>query len=232
MATLDQRTGHHQESVVESPTRLNLGCGHVTPEGWINVDGSNRAWLASKFPLVDRILVSLRIIRPTEFSSKTKFANLLKRFPWEDNSIDAIYMGEILEHFTKSEAQHVIAECYRVLKMDGLLRIRVPDNARFWRNYLEEYNAVRQCPRSQWNLKHTRWIEMFFDNICVHRPKQIQSMGHYHKWMYDEVSLTLSLESAGFKDVERMGLHDSKILGIELVETRDDLTVEAVKSQT
>jgi hypothetical protein len=48
---------------------LNLGSGHINPEGWINVDGSNRAWLASRWPLVDRTLVFLRILSPTYLGS-------------------------------------------------------------------------------------------------------------------------------------------------------------------
>src|SRR5262245_32106007 len=44
-----------------SDMRLNLGCGPIQPEGWINVDGSNRAWLATRFPRLDRILTKLRL---------------------------------------------------------------------------------------------------------------------------------------------------------------------------
>lgn len=126
---------------------LNLGCGHVNPEGWINVDGSNRAWLASKWPSVNRTLVFLRLLPPTDFSSNTLHVNLLSgRYPWEDRSIDGIYMGEILEHFSEKDGEQVLRECYRVLKQDGIIRIRVPDNARFWKNYLDEYHAVLQRP--------------------------------------------------------------------------------------
>ncbi len=89
------------DSPQAAPVQLNLGCGHVCPEGWINVDGSNRAWLSSRWPVVDRVLVSLKLIPPTEFSRATTYADLTRRFPWSDASVDAIYMGEILEHFTR-----------------------------------------------------------------------------------------------------------------------------------
>jgi hypothetical protein len=49
--------------------------------------------------------------------------------------------------------------------------------------------------------------------------------------MYDEVSLILAFERAGFVDVERRGLHQSRIEGIEKVETRDDLIVEGIKPE-
>ncbi len=31
-------------------------------------------------------------------------------------------------------------------------------------------------------------------------PRLWQSMGHYHKWMYDEISLIPLVESVGFQD--------------------------------
>ena len=47
--------------------------------------------------------------------------------------------------------------------------------------------------------------------------------------MYDEISLILTLENAGFRDVHRMPYLDSRIPAVNLVEVRDDLIVEGVK---
>jgi predicted SAM-dependent methyltransferase len=209
--------------------RLNLGCGHVHAASWMNVDGSNRAWLASRLPWLDRLFVTLRLIAPTEFNAKTVYANLLRRFPWGDKSVEAIYMGEILEHFTQSEGERVLRECYRVLRPSGLLRIRVPDHARFWKQYVEEYERTKQQPHAQWSLAHTRWTAMYFRDLCVRRPHIWQSMGHYHKWMYDEISLILLVEAVGFENVERRVLHQSGIPQIEEVEVREELIIEATR---
>lgn len=210
-----------------SVDRLNLGCGHVCAPNWTNVDGSNRAWLVSQAPWLDGLLVGMRLLSPTEFQQGITYANLLRRFPWADQSVGAIYMGEILEHFTEKEGKHVLGECYRVLKPGGILRIRVPDHARFWKNYVDEYEQVRQRPRTNWSLEHTKWTSMYFRTICVDRPRPWMSMGHFHKWMYDDVSLTLLLESLNFQHVERKAFHESDIPHIDAVEVRDDLIVEA-----
>jgi SAM-dependent methyltransferase len=177
---------------------------------------------------LDRILVALRLLAPTEFSAKTFYANLLRPFPWSDNAVEAIYLGEILEHFTLEEGQRVLHECYRVLKPGGRLRIRVPDHARFWKNYVDEYECTKQKAREDWSLAHTRWTEMYFDNLCTSRLRCWQSIGHYHKWMYDEISLILLVEAIGFQCVERSTFHQSRIPQIEEVEVRDDLIVEAL----
>jgi predicted SAM-dependent methyltransferase len=213
----------------ESPiVKLNLGCGHIQPEGWVNVDGSNRAWLASRFGFLDWVLTRLGLLSPTEFNHKTHYADLSKRFPWSDDSVHYIFMGEMLEHFTRDDGLQVLHECYRVLRPGGRIRLRVPDNAMFWRRYLDEYQMIHGKPRAEWTMHHSRWIEMFFRNICIKRTL-LKSYGHYHKWMYDEVSLILTLEQVGFISVARRKLHNSEIPGIEQVETVEDLTVEAVK---
>ena len=56
-----------------------------------------------------------------------------------------------------------------------------------------------------------------------------ESFGHYHKWMYDDVSLIALFEKVGFREVDRMPFRKSRIPGIEPVEARDDLIVEGVK---
>lgn len=208
--------------------KLNLGCGPVQPAGWENVDGSLRAWLAHRLPWLDGLMVSLKLWPATEFNRRTQFANLRKRLPWPDNSADCVYMGEVLEHFTREDGARLVAECFRVLKPGGIFRLRVPDNARFWRNYLREFDEIHSKPRSQWSAEHSRWVEMFFHDICVKRT-MTGSYGHFHKWMYDEISLSLLLQRSGFASVERRTFLDSAIEGVKAVETRDDLTMEATK---
>jgi predicted SAM-dependent methyltransferase len=208
---------------------LNLGCGHISPDGWTNVDGSNRAWLASKLPWLDRFLTRLNVIDSTEFSKATVHADLTKRFPWQDNTIDGIYMGEILEHFTKDDGEEVLRECYRVLKPGGTLRVRVPDFVEFCEKYIAEYREVQSLGRQSWNDKHSRWVKMFFDDICVVSPKRFRSFGHFHKWMYDDISLILLMERLGFRDAMRRKLHESQLPLIDKVESRELLVVEAVK---
>lgn len=220
---------HLQRMQCPNKILLNLGCGHVTPAGWINVDGSNRAWLASKLPAADRLLVPLGLLRPTEFAAGITLADFFKRLPWQDNSADAVSMGEVLEHFMPADGERLLRECHRVLKPQGVIRLPVPDCARFWRNYLQDYDRVRAKPRSEWDTKHTRWVEVFFQDICVRRPRRFTSMGHYHKWMYDDVSLILLMERVGFREVERRNFHDSRIEDVTNVEVRGALIVEGIK---
>jgi predicted SAM-dependent methyltransferase len=207
--------------------KLNLGCGPVQPEGWVNVDHSYRARLATTLPRLDRALVRARVLSETEFRPGLAAVNLEKTLPWATDSVDAIYGGEMLEHFTEANATALLRECVRVLRPGGVLRMRVPDNATFWGNYLREYEAMRARPRSEWTDDHARWTRMFFDDICV-KPR-VGFFGHFHKWMFDEVSLCVAFERVGLVDVSRRAYLDSRIPDIAGVEVRDDLIVEGVK---
>jgi hypothetical protein len=69
---------------------------------------------------------------------------------------------------------------------------------------------------------------MYFREICTRRV-WLGSLGHKHKWQFDEVQLIELLERAGFTQVERMPFHVSRIPDVALVESSDFLIVEGVK---
>jgi len=121
-------------------TKLNLGCGPIQPKGWINIDGSNRAWLASRFNSIDRLLVKLGILPKTEFNSDTKFVNLVKGLPFRDGAVDFIYAGELWEHIEHKDALELAKDCCRVLRQGGVLRICVPDGPFFGQNTSKSMN--------------------------------------------------------------------------------------------
>ena len=212
----------------QADRKLNLGCGHIQPHGWINVDGSIRAYVASRVSWADRLLTTLRIVPASEFNRNTVWVNLQKKFPWADNTIDCVYLGEVLEHFTRQDGFRLVSECFRVLKAGGVIRLRVPDNARFWRNYVAAFDSNYAKPREERTDDHSRWVEMFFRDICVRRGL-VGSYGHYHKWMYDEISLVRTLDKIGFVNVSRRQFLDSSIPDVKSVESHEDLTVEATK---
>lgn len=209
--------------------KLNLGCGPVQPEGWLNVDGSNRAFLASKLFWLDNLLVRLGIIPPTEHGRQTRYHNLLQGLPYRDNSIGAIYAGELWEHFEYEDALALTRECYRVLMQGGVLRVCVPDEPSFWGKYLEIHQAERSKTRESRNVERLRaHVQLFFDDICTRRT-YLGSMGHFHKWGFDDVQLVDMFERGGFSNVERMSFLTSRIPRITEVERSDFLIVEGIK---
>ena len=49
--------------------------------------------------------------------------NLLNSIPFKDNTFEIIYHSHVLKHFSKEDGIKFIAECYRVLKPGGFIRL-------------------------------------------------------------------------------------------------------------
>ncbi|MEO8149864.1 MAG: methyltransferase domain-containing protein [Bacteroidia bacterium] len=96
---------------------INLGCGQRFHKEWINVD----------------------------FHSDNEHVighNLLKGIPFNDFEFDAVYHSHVLEHFSKEDGKQFIAECYRVLKPGGIIRVAVPDLEQIVKNYLKAFEGA------------------------------------------------------------------------------------------
>lgn len=211
--------------------KLNLGCGPVQPAGWVNVDGSNRAKLASRLWRLDQALVNLHALPKTEFGPQVTVHNLHKPLPYPEGSVSCIYAGELWEHFEFADATRLTRECFRVLAPGGVLRICVPDGPQFWARYLELYEEEVRRPRAQRSAQRLRQhVQLYFHDILTRRIV-LGSLGHTHKWQYDEVQLVELLEDCGFVNVERMKFHCSRIPDVSQVERSDFLIVEGAKPQ-
>jgi predicted SAM-dependent methyltransferase len=81
---------------------INLGCGSHFHEDWVNVD----------FAVTGKDVIA---------------HNLNSGIPFQNDTFNVVYHSHVLEHFSKKNAGFFIAECYRILKNDGILRVVIPD---------------------------------------------------------------------------------------------------------
>jgi len=92
---------------------VNLGCGKDYHPGYINVD----------------INLAYR---------RDMWLDLRNPLPFPTGSVDGIFCSHVLEHFPLDEAMHIVRECRRSLKLNGVFRVAVPDTEPAIRAYLEE----------------------------------------------------------------------------------------------
>lgn len=215
-----------------SPVLLNLGCGTIVPDGWVNLDSSLSARV-SRWPLVGSLVRTLagRHRSKHAWPKTVRYADLRRNLPFADGSVDGVFSSHFIEHLHHNEALAILKESHRVLKPGSPCRTLIPDLSAIIHQYLSLTHA-------QPNQASTYLME----NLGLRPLKARQGLrelwlhisdAHSHKFMYDEAGLIALMQQAGFKNCQRKTLHDSAIPTIEKVELpvrfEQALCVEGVK---
>ena len=200
--------------------RLNLGCGLAVTKGWINVDGSLNALVASMPVFVHRLMY--RVTGARAYYSENEFCRLLGEhvfihhnlaagIPLEDEVAHYIFSSHFFEHLYQNEASHLLTDCHRVLKEGGLLRISIPD--------LEYAIGLYESGEKENMLKSYFFVEDGDNDFSR------------HKYMYDFDMLSAILSEIGFREITRQKFQEGKLPDINLLDNRpeDSLFVEARK---
>ena len=119
---------------------LNLGCGRRYHSDWTNVDFKSTG---------EGVIAH----------------NLNQNIPFQDESFDVVYHSHLLEHFSRSNAEIFLKECYRVLRPQGVLRVVVPDLEQIARTYLTALEKA-DAGSEEWH-NHYEWIllEMYDQTV-------------------------------------------------------------------
>ena len=120
----------------ETTKYLNLGCGSRYHPDWINID------IAPQGPEVIQ-------------------NDLSSGIPIPDTSCDVVYHVAMLEHLRCSDAKEFMAECYRVLKPDGIVRVGVPDLEKICQLYLSRLAAALDGDETAVNDYDWIMLELF-----------------------------------------------------------------------
>lgn len=171
---LHERKGAIRRYLDQSPQRkLQIGTSINVLPGWFNVD---------IIPLYEGAY----------------FMDATERFPFPDASFDYIFSEHMIEHVEYDQAQFMLAECYRVMKPGGRIRISTPDL-----QVLANLYATEKTPEQQRYLDH--FYSLWFPSVEKRSVGLVvnQLFDFEHKFLYDEETLTACLESAGFQSVTR-----------------------------
>jgi predicted SAM-dependent methyltransferase len=200
--------------------KVNLGCGLRVVSGWLNIDGSLNALIASwpnwTYRLIYRFSGSHNYYSLDEYCRILEnhaflYHDLSTSLPLHENSVDFIYSSHFFEHLFKDDAAMLLNLCARALKPGGTIRISIPDLA-----YAVSLYALG------------RKTEMLDDYFFV------EGKGSYlarHKYMYDFHLLKVALEQAGFSDVTRCEYQQGKTPDIQSLDVYPEVSlfVEAVR---
>jgi predicted SAM-dependent methyltransferase len=192
-----------------TPYRINIGCGMSPTANWLNFDNSLSLRL-SKYPALIGLLKSLNLLRQTQIDfihfcqhENIYWADVTKKIPLPDASVEIIYSSHMLEHLDKGEVAKFFIEVKRILVKGGILRLAIPDLEKL----IDSYNKNRDA-------------ENFMDslNICKPRPKSLQDRvralavgSRHHQWLYDTYSLSALLFENGFSQVKSLEIGETLI---------------------
>jgi len=93
--------------------KINLGCGALAREHWINIDG---------VPL----------------NSNTLALDLRNPLLIADGAAQHIHCEHFLEHLTLEDGKQLLRECFRILRSGGTLRLILPDAEKYLRAYVND----------------------------------------------------------------------------------------------
>jgi len=128
---------------------LNIGCGSNKIEGYVNIDAEE----SCKPDIVHNMLE--------------------KALPYEDGTVDRIVFFHCIEHVRKGYHPGILAEFYRVLKVDGQIYISYPN---FWecaRRWHENSGALRKF----WEATlYGRQLYETDYHVCAMNPDELGEM--------------------------------------------------------
>jgi predicted SAM-dependent methyltransferase len=175
---------------------LNVGCGPnaIETEDWYNIDGFH--------PKADLLCDAARTL------------------PFADNRFEGIFAEHIFEHFTPRQARTFLAQCKRILKPGGVLRLVVPDGELYIKRYLEDRKWMLERRDGRFRTPMEVMNEVFRQE-------------YEHQYTYDYETLALHLTEAGFVEPRREKLKSGAIADL-LVDQAwrefESLYVEAKKA--
>lgn len=116
--------------------------------------------------------------------------------PLASGAAEMIYSEHVLEHLEETEALKLLRECHRVLIPSGRIRIGVPDGGAYCRAYASGNHDFFAAARNIGNPCRPLNTPMKIIN-------QMARMGGHHRFAWDEETLRMALEEAGFTQILR-----------------------------
>ncbi len=164
--------------------RLQIGCGHVILDHWINVLYERR----QKYGKLTR-----------KHNGWFLNYNLLKPWPVMDNSLSFVAGSHVIEHLDLNCGLQLLKCAHKALKPGGVIRLSCPDLEKYAKAYVNKDKAFFNNPLIR------EWCAF----KAAQTPGQIfiakaYDSGGAHKWFYDFESLADILKRTGFVDIKRV----------------------------
>jgi len=173
--------------------KLNLGCGKNIRPDYDNIDISS---------------TDSRVIK----------MNILNLARYDDESVDEIYLSQVIEHLNNKELRPALKEWNRVLKSNGKIIITTPNVIGTIKAYLENRLNTSGFPRHYKNWSPEEVVfQMVYGRADIFGDNEPESQQHRTGFCFNR--LKRFLEECGFVITKSNDTTD----------TLQDLEIEAIK---
>lgn len=176
--------------------KLHIGCGNNLLEGWFNTD-----------------------LKPTYGAA---FLDIMQKFPFKADCFDYIYAEHVFDLYPATDVLHVLKECARVLKKNGVLRVVVYSNEQFISMLRNDELTPIQEKYLKWNLSHYCKGKNYLQSMDYVHCKDLALTNFLHRlektYVYDARSLKQILNRAGFQQVAIQSLGRSSDVNLKGIE--------------
>jgi len=201
--------------------RLNLGCGHNAVDGWDNYDRSPMM-IMRKLPLLRTVLLKAKVLHAEHMNTWPE--NIIRRdlskpLPYADATAEAVYSSHMLEHLYLDDARALLAECFRVLRPGGIIRLAVPDGEQWAKDLL----AAGEDPGGVAGLKFQEMLRAHPNAKPMGRRKVAFVAGsNWHKWQPTRGLVRQMFADTGFVDFKELPFRTGESPDLDKVELRED----------
>ena len=170
--------------------RINVGSGSNMLHGWLN----GELW-----PVRGSVYI-----------------NAEERLEFEDNSVRLINAEHLIEHLKYDAGRDFIKECWRVLGINGVLRLTTPNLEMLMQLYFGDGDVQRHVLLSH----HKEHYNATVGGMCEWFNDHMRLWGH--QFVYDEEKLMAVLQDAGFSRLVRCEFGKSQLAELQGIEFHDE----------
>ncbi len=133
------------------------------------------------------------------------YLDATKRWPVTAGSVEYVYSDNVIEHLTLQAGRQMLVEAHKSMRPGGVIRIVTPDLRAHVDMYLQGASVLSNEVSSHYR-DIGQQVEHPVDLIRI----PVAAFGHHAGYLYDFDTLAEELNRAGFQDVIRCELGESK----------------------
>jgi predicted SAM-dependent methyltransferase len=161
--------------------KLHIGCGSNILKGWLNSD-----WIPN--------------------SSKVLSLDATHKFSIKSDEFNYIFCEHMIACFSYFKGEHMLKECYRILKQNGTIRVSTSDLT-FLIELFNTNKSSLQKKYIEWSCsKHVEYAPYYDEAFVINNF--VREWGN--QFIYNENTLRQLMKNVGFKNITKCNLSESK----------------------